>query len=595
MTAKTNGGRASEQSPRTSNKAGGRKLVGSRPRRYMIAPTGPDLPANAVIERLQSLREVEIVRTLAGASVLCPPVIVAEMAAEKADQLRRSAGGKLVIEPDQPLLAASARTASPSPTVVATAGRHGFTVTIQIIGEDDDPVENAEVQLVGRHWSAQGLTGADGRITLNLYGETADSVRDLLVKPRADHWGAWRRYPLLQSDGVNTVALRPLPENKRFDWGAEVLHFDRLPAEIRGAGVKLALIDGGIATSNAQLSAVKHGFAVTGDDEDSWSEDPTGHGTACSGIIAASDTAHCIGGFAPDAELHACKLPEEAYCSDLVAALDYCIRTNIDLACIGFGCRRGSVIVAQRLATAKRQGIAVIAAAGSIGEAVQFPACSQHVLAVAAVGQSGAFADDSPHAAYVEHASRVRGGLFVPTFSCRGPEIDLCAPGVAVIACQSPDGYVAKDGTSLAAAHVAALAALVLAHGADFQRGFARRDARKVERLFQLLKGTARMIGHPLECGAGIPDALRALGLGPQADLHAPAARSGLHDMRHALRLAGLHEIDGGVASGEPPRGPAAVMQAPLNVTPPLMPAASGATKGRVSELQTAMKLAGLA
>ena len=44
----------------------------------------------------------------------------------------------------------------------------------------------------------------------------------------------------------------------------------------------------------------------------------------------------------------------------------------------------------------------------------------------------------------------------------------------------------------------AALAALVLAHRDEFQSRFARRDAWRVERLFQVIKETAHPLGDPL-------------------------------------------------------------------------------------------------
>ena len=182
--------------------------------------------------------------------------------------------------------------------------------------------------------------------------------------------------------------------------------------------------------------------------------------------------------------------------------------------------------------------------------------------------------------------------MHVPAFSCRGSEVDLGAPGVAVISTQSPEGHVAADGTSLAAAHVAALAALILAHGADFQRAFAPRDARKVERLFQILKATAQTVGDPMETGAGLPDALRALGLRPQNEAQSPEVTAGLHSMHAALWLAGLSMAEERTLP-EPPRGPAIFARVPLDVGPPTMTAASGVKAG-VGELKAAMQMAGL-
>jgi subtilisin len=590
-----------DQTSRSASKGGNaRKRLGSRPNRYMIAPTAAGINEAAMIERLQSLGGIDVVRTLAATHAACPPVVVARMTEEKAVQLRQSAAGKLIVEPDQPLIAASAAASSVRrPSVVTTASGRGFATTIQVFGANDEPVEQAEVQLIGQQWTAQGLTGSDGKVVLNLYGEMPDGVRDILVRPRSEYWGLWKRHPNIQTDSVNIVALQALPEVKRFGWGAQAMHLDRLPAECRGGGVKIGLIDSGVATSHAQLSAIAHGFEADGDDAESWSEDPTGHGTACAGVIFATDAGESVGGYAPDAEMHVCKLPGEAYCIDLVAALDHCIQAGVDLACIGFGCRRGSTIVEQRIVAAKRAGIAVVAAAGSNGESVLFPACSRHVLAVAAVGQAGTFPDETPHAARAAATGRAvaeaRAGLFVPAFSCRGQEVDLAAPGVAVMSCQSPDGYVAGDGTSLAAAHVAALAALVLAHGADFQREFALRDARRVERLFQILKATAQAIGDPTESGAGVPDALRALGLRPPAEAYAPPLAAGLRDMHHALCFAGLKGANGGSATvTEPARGPVDISQVPLNVAPPSILPAGGAKSG-VGALKAAMQMAGLA
>jgi len=124
----------------------------------------------------------------------------------------------------------------------------------------------------------------------------------------------------------------------------------------------------------------------------------------------------------------------------------------------------------------------------------------------------------------------------VPPFSCRGPELDISAPGVAIIACQSPDGYAICDGTSLAAAHVTALAALILARHSDFTGSFARRDFQRVERLFQILKDTAQSIGHPWQTGAGLPDAARALGVWSGRRPLAAPLDAGLGEMRNAIR-----------------------------------------------------------
>lgn len=590
MNAKPDEARGSEQASRTSNRgSSARKSVASRPSRYIIAPAVAKLAESTVIDRLQRLG-AGIVRTIPATRAGCPIIVVASLTDDSASILRQSTGGKLIVEHDQPLFSASPPASLLTRRFLSRPFGRGFATTIQVFDDDDEPVEQAEVQLIGQQWTAEGLTGRDGKVTLNLYGERPDRVQDLLVKPHSKYWGFWKRRPELKTDTENVVVLRSLWATKRFGWGGQMMRFDRLPSECAGGGVKVAVVDSGTATSHPQLAALEDGFKAESHDTEAWSQDPTGHGTACAGIITASNNSEAIGGYAPDADIYVYQLPINAYVSDLAAALDYCIETGVDVALIGYGCRAGSAIVEQRIIAAKRRGISIVAAAGSIGESVLFPACSPHALAVAALGLAGAYPEETPHALY-EPITRGRNGLFVPTFSCRGSEVDLCAPGVAVICCQSPEGRVAADGTSLAAAHVAALAALVLAHGADFQGEFAPRNARKVERLFQILKETAQTVGDPLECGTGVPNAMRALGIRPQAHALVPLTL-GLNDMHNALWFAGLQGTDGAIATvPEPPRGPVVTTHGPLSVAPP---STGVPRRASVHELKAAMQMAGL-
>ncbi len=575
-----------------------RKSTGVRKDYYMIAPAGPGVTRQALIDRINRADDVEIALTYKERGTISPPIAVVRASDEGAALLRRSSGGALLIEPDRYLRAASFMGVSPPSQTMAAINALGqeFAVTIRVLTASSQPLERAEVQIVGEQGAARGLTDKDGKVELALYGERPDTISDLFVKPRAGYWGLWRRRPNLQADTVNSFTLEPLSLPEGMDWGGKAMRFDRLPAECRGAEIKIALIDSGVAISHKQLARIDHGIDIRGGgDGRSWSQDAMGHGTPCAGIIGAvADAAHGVRGYAPDAELHICRLPADARCSDLVAALDYCLETGIDIACLGFGCERGSAIVEQRIAVAKQQGVGIIAAAGNSAGAVLFPACSAHVMAVGAIGQTGNYPEDSPQALLAAASVAVAGGLFVPPFSSRGPELDLCAPGAAIVACQSPDGYAVCDGTSLATAHVAALAALILAHHGDFRTGFARRDPQRVERLFQILKDTARPIGHPWQVGAGLPDATRALGIQSSSWPLAASVEESLAEMRHAIRqIDRIYAGAGEPMLFEPPRGPANVTHLPLNPNPWPSLAGRGAEAG-VHDLKAAMAMAGL-
>jgi subtilisin len=585
---------ADESDSRTA-RGSGRDRVGTRDSNYMVAPAGRGAADPGFLERLRGFGGIEIVRNIVPRALRCPPVTVVRMTADKAVALARSTRGALVIEADEPLRAASLAAfpaAAAAPAIPVGLGP-GFTTTIQVVDPSGVPVEQTEVQLVGQAWTAQGITGRDGKVVLTLYRERSEGVVELRVEPRHSYWGLCRSRPALQPDAVNIVSVRQLTNVDEPGWGERALRFDRLPHEQPAGGIKIALIDTGVATSHKQLRHIERGFVSAGGDGRSWAQDPAGHGTLCAGIIAARPVSSAgIRGCAQGAEMHVCKVPDDGSCSDLVEALDYCVGSGIDVACVGFGCQRGSALVEHCILAAKQQGVALIAAAGNTGGPVEFPACSRHALAVGGVGQAGSFPADSQPVDQAIMTIDDGRGLFIPAFSCKGPELDLCAPGVAVISCQAPDAYAARDGTSLAAAHVAALAALVLAHHADFQRDFANRDARRVKRLFQILKSTAQPLADPTFSGAGLPDAAYALGLQRETRPPSAAVEGGLEAMRAAMRRAGLGRPANGTAVlPQPPRGPAEVMDLPLR---PAQPTAATALAAGMLDLRAAMLMAGL-
>ena len=95
-------------------------------------------------------------------------------------------------------------------------------------------------------------------------------------------------------------------------------------------------------------------------------------------------------------------------------------------------------------------------------------------------------------------------GLFAAGFTCRGPEIDFCAPGVAVISTVPPNGYAAWDGTSMACPHVAGFAARLLQERQEIRD--MPRTAARVTALVEAMRALAVDVGLPTELqGAGMP------------------------------------------------------------------------------------------
>jgi len=523
---------------RSSTQAEGRepeKVVGTRREQYLIGKrAGFPLPAtepldfNAVRTALEQDPEVRILRTLpapglgslATGLATAESIIVATMPEERAEQMSRLA--PLVVEPDHALvLEEPAAALVPDPGLIAPQSGATTTISITVVGAGQAPVEGARVYLFGSVSPAQGVTNANGQAQLTLYGESAASVRGLYVRPVADYWSAWVPRPALEPEGANVVALLPLdetfpefPTEQVVGWGLQAMRLDQLPPNYRGRGIKVAVIDSGAATSHQDLRpALKGGYDCIAQDAGGWNRDAVAHGSHCAGIIAGGD-GRGIRGIAPDAELYALKVFPDGTLSSLIDALNRCIDLQVDVVNLSIGIEQYSQLVEQKLQEVKERGIACIASAGSSGGTVQFPASSPSVLAVSAVGKTDEFPEGSYHGATVRDDAPIGAdGYFSPRFTCSGPEVDVCAPGVAILSSVPPDNYAVLDGTSVAAPHVSGLAALVLAHHADFQGPYKARNARRVERLFQILQQAARPldVGDRDRTGAGLPDAVNAL------------------------------------------------------------------------------------
>lgn len=79
-----------------------------------------------------------------------------------------------------------------------------------------------------------------------------------------------------------------------------------------------------------------------------------------------------------------------------------------------------------------------IAAAGNSGGPVQYPAALPNVLAVAAIGKIDKFPRDSYHVETVN--PDIDAQRYVTAkFSCFGAQVDVCAPGVAIVSSVPPN------------------------------------------------------------------------------------------------------------------------------------------------------------
>ncbi|MGW7410741.1 S8 family serine peptidase [Streptomyces sp. NPDC054833] len=541
-----------EAAPR---KKGAQSPIAVQPRRqrYMVTPLPqqllppgvPELSMDTVCDRLESMPDVKVIRRLtpseklqsAGVLPSCPEIAVVEAAETQLPVMRTL---HVHIEPDLPLSAAVPATTPtagmlplPDPGLV-TPLDEAVEIPLRVCGPDGEPLAGAGVFLIGATWPSQGITAADGRATLTLATETEQSIQSLYVRPAGGYTDRWIHRPDLSATQDNLVTLTPLSkvypeleERQAYGWGQQAMRLDRLPPTFRAFGIKIAVIGTGVGIDHPDLKQrVRSGIDLVRGTKEGWAHDPVGTGTHAAGIIAGADTGKGILGIAVDAELEVCQVLPGGHFSDLLAALDHCIEREVDIAHIQVAALYPSTLVSRKLADAAAAGIACIAPAGDTGGPIIFPASLPTVFAVGALGAYGTYPPDTSPATHTG-PQLTPEGLFAAPFSCHGPGIDAAAPGVAVLSCAPQGGYTTLDGTITASAHIAGLAALVLAHHEDFHGQLLPRGPVRVQHLFEIIAASCRPLTTPgtldaARTGRGLPDALIALGLAPGMQL-APA------------------------------------------------------------------------
>lgn len=283
-------------------------------------------------------------------------------------------------------------------------------------------------------------------------------------------------------------------DDRTVPWGTARIGAETvIDAGRRAEGVDIGIIDSGIDATHPDLrSAVAppsdegaHKSWVKcrgGSCDHPWSDDG-GHGTHVAGTAAGAGRPGGTLGVAPGATLHALKVCGSlgrCRTSATAKAVRYAADHDWDVVNLSLGSPRKSPALRAAGEYALKAGVVPVAAAGNRGQpdSVNYPAAYSEFL-----GVSATTVDDG-----------------IAGFSSRGPEIDIAAPGADVCA-PVPGSYGTRDGTSMAAPHVAGAAAHAIADGAS-----------AIEARTALLE-TAEDLGLPeTEQGAGLVDVAALVG-----------------------------------------------------------------------------------
>jgi MYXO-CTERM domain-containing protein len=370
---------------------------------------------------------------------------------------------------------------------------------------------------------------------------------------------AWAANPAVEYAGPDHLAVADaLPDDPYLGssgaWGqpfADLWALHRIgapaawasPGNPTGDGVVVAVVDTGLDRNHPDIAANEwrndpelagtpgvdddgNGFV---DDVRGWDfaygdadpMDGNGHGTHVSGTIAAAgDNALGVVGVAYQARIMALKgLDDSGYgaFTGLATAITYAARNGAEVinnswGCTGTGCSDAGVRDA--LALARSLGVVVVFAAGNEGADVRmtFPANVTDVLTVSATGVDDAPGSFTNWGYLVDVAAPGGGPDGTSPYEAHRNILSLRAASTGDPSLVVSTSYLRQAGTSMAAPHVAGVAALLLSANSGLQ-------VREVESIIRHsatdLVGDPAIDGpgHDLYYGWGLLDAAAAVAL----------------------------------------------------------------------------------
>lgn len=245
-------------------------------------------------------------------------------------------------------------------------------------------------------------------------------------------------------------------------WGLFAIGAPQVWNESTGAGVTVAIIDGGSGPHPDLDANLDPGRSFIDGAETSGAADldqDDGHGTHVAGIVAAiNGNGLGVSGVAPNARILPLRVfpaQGQSKSSDVARAITFAVDSGVKVINLSLGSDTESIPIRDAVQNAVNKNVLVVAAAGNFGEngSPKWPAADDNTIAVTAIDENKGIAK----------------------FSQRGDYIDLSAPGVNILSTKTakftcppspaafPAGFGCLQGTSMAAPFISGAAALLFA------------------------------------------------------------------------------------------------------------------------------------
>lgn len=368
--------------------------------------------------------------------------------------------------------------------------------------DDLSPTQiTAELQQIANQQSAQlnsEFSGVENLYIIRGDRPTLEALRRSPLAQMTEH---------IEPNYQYSTLLVPNDPDYGKQWNMRSIRAEAAWDESTGQGVTVAVIDTGVS----RVPDLKDTHFVAGYDfvnDRQAADDDNGHGTHVAGTIAqATNNGLGVAGIAFDASIMPLKVLSASgggTVADIAEAIRFAADHKADVINMSLGGTGDSQVLKDAVEYAYRKGVVLIAAAGNANQnSASYPARYPHVIAVSASGPAG---DKAPYSNF-------------------GAGVDIAAPGGAVSK-ESPNGgilqntinpqtgesiFVPLQGTSMAAPHVAGVAALIKATGMQ-----------DPDQITQVLKESARNVQDDAlnQFGAGHLDAAAAVKLAAQGQFN---------------------------------------------------------------------------